>query len=63
MNPEFEVDANRDEEDDPKKGRKLEKLQVTTSKGVMKEHCQQMIDDIDLTIEPERISNFYHYKR
>jgi hypothetical protein len=41
----------------------MDKLQVQTSKGMMKEFSQQMIDDIDLTIEPERQSSFYHYKR
>lgn len=42
---------------------KMEIMQVETSKGIMKESPQYMIDQIDLCIEPERPVSFYYYKR
>jgi len=63
LKAEFDIDEGDDKEMGKIKSRKLEMLQVNTSKGVLKEYSQQMIDDIDLTIEPERQASFYHYKR
>ena len=36
---------------------------VKSSKGMEKNISQILIDDIDLTIEPERPPSFYYYKR
>ena len=45
------------------RGNKLEINQFQTSKTNNKDMAQQIIDDIDLTIEPERKGSFYYYKR
>lgn len=59
--PDFDI--GRKEEESVQYGKKMEMIQIETAKGVMKESPQHIIDQIDLTIEPERPVSFYYYKR
>lgn len=63
MKPEFDVVIDETSTNDSKANRQIENIQINTGKGIMKEFSQQIIDDIDLTIEPEKNITFYHYKR
>ena len=59
----FEVDDKQIEEEKFGKEGKMEILKVETNKSFNKDVSQQIIDDIDQTIEPERQGSFYYYKR
>jgi hypothetical protein len=62
-NFDFEVDEDVELDDNVKKDGKLAFLSVKTEKGKQESITQAVIDNIDLTIEPETPPKFYYYRR
>jgi hypothetical protein len=61
--PDFEINEDVELDDNVKKDGKLAFLSVKTEKGKQESISQAVIDNIDLTIEPETPPKFYYYRR
>ena len=61
--PDFEIEEDVEDDDKVHKDGKLFSLTVKTEKGKQESISQAVIDNIDLTIEPETPPKFYYYRR
>jgi hypothetical protein len=61
--PDFEINEDVELDENVKKDGKLTFLSVKTEKGKQESISQAVIDNIDLTIEPETPPKFYYYRR
>jgi len=63
-NFDFEVEEGKNEETGPLNKRNMQLIGYNkTDKKEVKDLTQLMMEEIDLTIEPERQATFYYYKR